>query len=324
MRQVIDAADLDLVSVGGPSITDRRHLSESLARQRLDDLRTIPVSTDEDDLDDPAAHACDVVLLATAADLEADERHWLRDLAESGVQVLSLETHPASFAETVAEHGDGDVSQVLPRMRSCAGWRAAREAVEQFGRPELVQGFFAARPEEGSLAARMLDAADVLSHVLSPIIGVGASMAAVHGSVPERWTAMRGSIAAHFQVSDASTAAIACTNHATAWRRRVILVGEGGRIEISDRGFRWIDQNGDLVDDSASNTPAGPRLGGMVIASAIHDAVRTSRQTSAASSVVTPPADTVIRAALCEAMRLAARTGATEDPRSFIGLLRDD
>jgi hypothetical protein len=266
----------------------------------------------------------DRVLVAARGALEVDERAALRACP---MPVTSLEPRPARLPDFLAEP-EGDDHVRTPRLTGSAAWRLASDAIAEFGPIRLLEVAMAGRPAEGSVHARLHDAMDVLDRLLTLPAGVAAGMDRGRGDVPEHLAGLRGSMAVELRGDDGWCATLACTDAAPAWSRRVTATGESGRFVLDDEGFtRWGpdggilerlrvagEGGGDAVDSDAGDRDADDADPGIA---------------AIAGTIARPPGDPVDRLsrdrrirlyALCEAARLASRTGERESPGRLIGV----
>jgi hypothetical protein len=311
--------------VGGPRDQDAAALlaaareaeliDEAVPPDRASDLRHA-LSTLSPDRD------VDRVLVAARGALEADERAALRTCP---VPVVSLEPRPARLPDFLAEP-DGDDDVRTPRLTGSAAWRLAADAIAEFGPIRLLEIAMAGRPAEGSVHARLHDAMDVLDRLLTLPAGVTAGMDRGRGDVPEHLAALRGAMAVELRGDDGWCATLACTDAAPVWSRRVTATGDAGRFVLDDAGFtRWGPDGrrlehlrvGDADDGDDATRSADPATDEDPGTAAIVETIARP----AGDPVDRLSRDRRIRLyALCEAARLASRTGERESPGRLIGV----
>ena len=267
-------------------------------------------------------YGVDRVLVAARGALEADERTALRACP---IPVVSLEPRPARLPDFLAEP-EGDDHVRAPRLTGSAAWRLAADAIAELGPIRLLEAAMAGRPVEGSVHARLHDAMDVLDRLLTLPAGVAAGMDRGRGDVPEHLAGLRGAMAVELRGDDGWCATLACTDTAPIWSRRVTATGDAGRFVLDDEGFTRWGPGGDVLErlqvaggehDEHDGGEAGPGRDVDPGVAAIVEAIAR------------PPGDPVDRLsrdrrirlyALCEAARLAARTGERESTGRLIGV----
>ncbi len=324
-----------VVAVGGPAEADAAAVLAAVsppaaagpAPTRFRDLRHA-VST----LATESGAAPPRVLVAARGALEGDERAALR---ASGTSVLSLEPRPARLPDFLAESSLEDPVRT-PRLAASPAWRVAADAIADFGPITLLEIAMASRPEEGSLHARLHDAMDVLDRLAGRPAGVAAGMDRGPGDVPEHLSALRGSMAVEIRGAEGWCAAVAATDAAPTWSRRVAATGPAGHFVLDDAGFTWTGADGRMVERLSAKPGSGAGPGSEAATARDSgpgggDGGETSPGVAAiAEALLRPAADPLDRTsherrirryALCEAARLAARTGERESPARLVSVM---
>ena len=111
-----------------------------------------------------------------------------------------------------------------------------------------------------------------------------------------------------------SAAAISIAEGGGKWSRRAALLGEGGRLIVSDDGVEWLSSEGEILDAGRGQTTDIPSAGEV----AAHHLKRIALQREPVDEV-DPTLDTLC---LCEAVRLSCVTGQVEDPGRIAKMLQ--
>ncbi|MHC4947278.1 MAG: hypothetical protein ACYTG1_03325 [Planctomycetota bacterium] len=284
-------AELTVAAVAGPTPAAGNELAAALGAPRLEDRRAA-VRFDE----------ADVLWLVAPADLGPDE---LESLRRPGRPVFASEPVAVLAADLGLAPAAWPVVPLVPLLRRARGPRSALEHREAFGEIRGVHVSVAGTPGHGSLAARLLDAIDLVAAVVGDPETVDASLAAA--AVPERVAHLRGDVAAHLRLPGHRVAAVFATDRGGAWARRAWLVGEAGRLDLDDTSFRWTDPEGAVIAEDLSDEPARPAaLAGEQIRRHLDGLADPDSHAHAAAL---PP--------LLEAIRLSCRTGQCESPRAI-------
>ncbi|MBL8758538.1 MAG: hypothetical protein JNK35_08925 [Phycisphaerae bacterium] len=237
-------------------------LAERLGAKPLDDVRAALAST-----------RARVFILASAEGLlgerAAEDAALLRECAERGTRVVSLEPVPASIVELASGAPGGSIdgaedvawaretwARFVPRSRGTRAMRDAADVLAQFGVVRSASIECLGAPAHGTLGARLLDAVDLVLGLMGEPEGVDASYTGAHGgqavhSLPgETLRGLHGDVSAHLRLADGRACTILASNQAGRWERVVTLLGTGGRLRIYNDGFEWIGIGGERVDQS--------------------------------------------------------------------------
>lgn len=292
-------ADLAPVAAGSPDPDAALALSRSLETERADDLRGAV-----------RHHDADLLWLATRQPIEADTRRWIR---ERGLSTVSCEPRPMAVADLLLNSAEGTTAHVVPLMRRSPGFRSAADALSDFGPWASALVAVGCGPDDGTLLARLFDAMDLLDDQFGSALGVQATLAGCAGAVPEALRDLHGHMTINARFADHRGAAVAASDAAGSWFRRVTALGPHGRLDITDDGFTWTDPHGSTVDRGGSSHALTPgELIGLHIA-------RVVRNLDAAEG---PPPDAARLLALCDAARLSCRTGGSETPQRLLEMMR--
>lgn len=312
VRRVAESAGLDLVAAGGPGPGGAG--AQALGVEPVDDLRVVL-----------ASGQADLVWIAASADLDqagADAASLLQAAAR-GVTVATLEPIPASALQLAsgrwqrAELGRTalDTVRFLPLMRLAPAMREAAPVIEQFARPRVCLIRALARPEHGSLGARLFDAVDMLLTLMGEPALIDSSYAwpsetqSLHALPGETLADLQGDLTCNLRFADGRAACLAASNHAARWSRQVSLIAQPGRLELGDTSFVWHAPDGSESDASAGPERTGS-LGEAVIADALGRLVDEQVPRPA-------PSDPATILAICQAALLSARTSQAESPATI-------
>lgn len=331
VRKVVELASLDVVGwgvsdAGGAGVGLAR---EAFAGEPLDDARRALMTVE-----------ADVALIATASagagPSPLDDPALLRSCAEKGMKIASLEPGPGTTqAQAAMERAPASATtdgapppplapiepvRFVPAMRRSKGFRAAAEAIERVGPARTLAIAMRGGHGQGSLAARLFDAMDLVLAILGEPESIDAanagpaSLAGVHLAPGERLRDLRGDITANLRFGSGRAASLTLSDSAGRWFRGVMLLGQNGALRLDDKSFELIDAAGQTVDRSRSRISSGaPDDPGA--AEAIAEQVQMLLDPRAPRTAPTP-ALTVL--AMCEAALLSARTGQPESPATIL------
>jgi hypothetical protein len=254
-------------------------------------------------------HDADLLWLAAPVAVGADERRMLR---EAAVPVVTSVPIPASAAEVADDPRDAGTARFVPLMRRSPGYRAAGDVLEQFGRRHCVNIVAGSAGGPGTLFARLFDAMDLMEALCGSIEEIDAALWRPIPGVPETIGGLHGHLTVNARLANNRCAAATISDLAGRWLRQVTILGDGGRLTIDDAGFEWISAEGQTVDSHRKRQRLGP--GGLV-------AIQARRLLEGADAAEVPPDGTRL-VALCEAVRISARTGAGEAPRKVLEMLK--
>jgi hypothetical protein len=261
-RSVADLAGLTIVAAGTGEPGRSGEIAQALGAEPLTDLRNAIAST-----------KVDLILLAAADRLgehrPGEDADMLRQAAERGVTVATLEPLPAALVELVAGAAGADIETIrgagsgmarwarfVPLSRGTRPLREAQDVVAQFGAVRAASIVCLGAPAHGTLGARVLDAMDLaLTLVGEPetidaaFLGAHAGQA-MHTLPGETLRGLHGDLTAHLRFADGRACSILASNQAGRWERVLTLIGSGGRLRIYNDGFEWIGIGGDKLDQS--------------------------------------------------------------------------
>jgi hypothetical protein len=302
IADAIRAADLNLIGIGATATATAAAMSTALAVPRVGDLRQAVLRDD-----------ADMLWLAAPERIEADERRLIREM---GRPVVSSEPRPVAVADLLMNPREARTAHFVPFFRHSPGYRGAMDLIEELGRPRCAAVEFNSAGGEGTLFARLFDAVDVLEALCGPAETIDAALAGApgpSGAVPESLEHLHGHLTANIRFADDCCAALAISDAAGAWQRRLTLLARTGRLTITDTGSDFINGDGKRIESHPHEDPPSPgALIGMQITRLLEH-----RDTSA---TMLPP-DTTRLLALCEAARLSCRTRQGEMPARLLEML---
>ena len=298
IRDAVRSGAFELVAIGSEDAHLAAEIAEPMSAQPLRELREALGRGD-----------ADLLWLAGAHAIDADQRRLIRHAA---LPVVSSEPLPGSITDLVADPHEAETAEVVGLMRHSPGYRAAAEALEQFGTPQCVNVAQTCRPHESSLYARLFDAMDLIQALCGPAQTVDAALVGETGEIPEALSALHGHLTANVRCADRRCASLALSDRGGRWFRSATILGEGGSLQLDDAGFEWFSPDGEAVDAHRERQMLGP---GELVAWYL-------RRRGSRAEPAHAPVDHGALLALCEAARLSARTGAPEDPRKVVDRLR--
>lgn len=316
VREVAELAGLSLVGAGSPEAARTGAVSQELGVAPCADLRTALTQG-----------RVELVLIASAGDFGAvqdrDDAKYVLEAQKRGVRVLTLEPVPASAQEMTDARWDGtpvsaaEAVRFVPVARATRAFSAALDALEHFGAVRSMGVESVCRSDHGSLGARLLGAIDLVQMLLGLPETVDAGV--VSPAQPKGYAdqgldtlrGMTGDACATMRFADGRLASLFCSDQGGDWIRRVVLHGEGGRIEAGEGVCRWIRPDGSVEEDVRSERrPSAAE----VIAESI-DTLLSPRQAM-------PPGRVAQTLSIAQAALLSMRTGQPESPESAMRMLR--
>ncbi|MFT5423014.1 MAG: hypothetical protein ACI89L_000787 [Phycisphaerales bacterium] len=323
VREVAAALGLAVTHAGCPTRGRATDVAGALDAQPLTDLRAAIASAERGlvwMLDPgPFGSADD----DAAAILAAHRR---------GVRLASLEPIPASALQltepwTQSHHGVRavDVIHLGPLLSRMPTLGEAMEHREAMGRIRSVGIESCGRPEQGSLGAHLTGSLEFLIALFeTPELVDAAFVSArtengLHEMAGETLRGLRGDMTLSMRFPSGQAATVLCSDHAGSWTRSITLLGEGGRMHVTDLGFDWFAPDGSVADHHRAEPrpegPSGPRGG------AVHAIVQDLASFLEPDQPGRVPIDPRPVLAAAQTALLSCRTGQAESPATITRLM---
>lgn len=258
------------------------------------------------DLRDVLQAEADVVWLAAPRTLDADARGLVRAAA---MPVATSAPPPAALSDLLSEPDGGMPAIFIPLLRGGAAWQSAAAALDNFGTVHCVHVSSTAGDHHTSRASLALDAFDLVTHLLGEPEEIWAAHAGPLAVTPDPTVERSGHLTAAMRFGTERAASITVSDGGGTWVRRVVILGEGGRLIVTDEGVSWTDPEG--VSQEAPPTEGQANAGEL--------AGWHLRRLAAGRDV---PRISLEAAVVLESARLSCLTRQVEDPlhvRNMIG-----
>ncbi|MFG0305182.1 MAG: hypothetical protein ACF8Q5_03090 [Phycisphaerales bacterium JB040] len=333
-RRLARRANLEYRFAGSPERGRGGELARSLGAEHAGDLRAALTAWDAPGAED---NPVGLALLLDAGTLGAgdDDAQTLADLGARGVRVVSLDPIPASATELGRSWTDGpEGARPVDRIR-LAGLvsrmgtlHEAMEHRDSFGAVRSIGLSLCCGAGEGSLGGLLASGLELLIAELGTPELVDASHVGPRsdgGLHPASGDSIRGlhadlSVLLRFEGGQSATMLL--SDRAGAWDRRVTLLGQGGRLDITDDGFEWTGNQGESVDrheaphaTGDASTPHAVRVLARDIAAALSG--EPDRGTRGGRGPIDP--GPVL--ACAQTVLLSCRTGQAERPETITRML---
>jgi hypothetical protein len=132
----------------------------------------------------------------------------------------------------------------IPLLRGGAAFQAASTALEGFGLVHCVHVSATAGDHQTSLASLALDAFDLVTHLLGEPDEIWAGHAGALPVSADPTVERSGHLTAAMRFGNDRAASITVSDGGGTWVRRAVILGEGGRIIVTDEGVSWTDPEG--------------------------------------------------------------------------------
>jgi predicted dehydrogenase len=321
-RAAAQSAELEIVGAGSPERGQAGRVAAELAvgpppPRALDDLRAALAGADADLflIADPGTLGASGADEDAAAILAAHAR---------GVRVATLEPIPANTTDLAAPAWTDGAPRAIDVPVFAPLWPPSLPPAEVLGHAGPVRTLaleWWGRPGEGSLAARLFGAMELILRLLGEPESIDAAYVApgpargVHALPGESLRGLTGDLTGNLRFSDGRCATIAISDHASRWGRALSLLGPGGRVRVEDHAWAWFDREGRRIDElkhrSSPRQPAEdqPPIAAGALAASLNQLLGPVPQA--------PRSDPVVVLALCHAALLSARTGQCESPETI-------
>jgi len=330
-RAVADRAGLRIASLGGPTAGDLRGIAEEMGVEHVDDVRSAIASAV------PSGRSgIDLVWLLTTRGLgggalEADASTIAAAQAR-GVRVATLEPIPASALDLATggwmreRHGVAPIDGVrfVPLVRTGRAFRELGDLLGEFGRIRTIGVEACCNPSEGTLGARLFSAMELVHSLMGvpELIESGygwpGHASALHLLPGDSMRDLEGDLGASLRFADGRVASVLCSNHSGRWDRRIVLLGEGGRMTVTDSCIEWIGPEGETVEHTELDQPQDSGSGTTDLnparCPAVHAIADSLGRLVDPAVPPDPPIESGIVLAMGQAALLSARTGQGESP----------
>ena len=303
-RSLLQAATtvegFSITLAGCPDPQDGTALASALDAENAPDLRTALLRDD-----------WDVAWLTAPGALDSTIRRTIRELDRP----VATSTPPAdSIQDLMSEPQEGPRARFIPLMRLGRPYRGAEQALESFGAKHSAHLEMIAGHEGVTSASMLYDAMDLTFGLLGMPDNLFAARAG--GDSPGRTDRLPvdGHIVVSLRYPNRCAAAVSIAQGGGQWSRRLAVLGEGGRIIVSDDGVEWISSEGDILDAGRGQTTDVPAAGEV----AAHHLKRLATQ----REPLDDPDTSFETLCLCEAVRLSCTTGQAEDPGRIAHMFR--
>ncbi|MBM4108667.1 MAG: hypothetical protein FJ255_07620 [Phycisphaerae bacterium] len=317
VEQAVRLAGLRLQGVGTPARGQAPALASRLDCAPLDDLRAA------------LAEAKGGVFLLADPDefggtASPDDARAILAARERGVRTLTIEPLPSN-ALLLNPGGWLDAptqappAEFVPLPRALRALRQAVEPLQAFRPPSLLAVQSLSRPHEGSLAARLFAAMDLVRGVMGEPETIDAAYSSPPAGPPsppgESLRTLTGSMTANLRFAGGRSACVVAGDRAGRWNTTATLIAAAGRLAIYDDGLEWIGPDGGKLDQQrgAARGRGKPRSVDPAVA-ALADALD---QAAAMGPALDPPFDMPAVFCMAQAAILSARTGQPESPATI-------
>ncbi|MFN7021101.1 MAG: hypothetical protein ACK4WH_07220 [Phycisphaerales bacterium] len=246
----------------------------------------------------------------------------LTEAERAGVVIGQQSAPPASPSGGATDSRGSPWAAFVPLLRTGSSMQSAAEVLALAGEPHTVAVECFSGVGEGGLGARLLDGAELATHLLGEPDSVEASYVwpgrgrVVHPLPGDSLYGLRGAMTVDLRYGDGRAASLVCADASVGagrWSRRVTIIGERGRVRIGDAGFEFVSADGRAVDRSRgwADEAEGVKASA-VFAGAIHRLIDPH-----AGGVRDLPVDWARTLSVTGAALLSARTGEPESPQTI-------
>ncbi len=293
LKRAMASNRLEAASIGCSDPKGAVLLADALGLAVSGDLRTVLTAE------------CDVIWIAAPRALDADTRSILRQVQKP---VATSAPPPGALTELIQEPDGGMPAQFIPLLRGGPTWATVESALENFGGIQCIHVSTTAGDYQTSVNALLLDAVDMVTHLIGEPDEVWASHAGPHPVSADPTAGISGHVAAAMRFGTTQAASVSVSDGGGSWIRRAVLLGEGGRIIVTDSGVSWTDPAGDTNEPPP--TEEGTTAGALA---AWH------LQRMAEGRPI--PRTTLAAAVVMETARLSCLTRQVEDPQQVHNMI---
>ena len=303
-RMLLETANavegFEIVLAGAPSKDASSVLAEGLGAERIDDLRAALLRDD-----------WDVAWLTAPGCLDANVRRVIRNIDKP----VATSTPPAdTVQEIVSEDPAASTAHFLPLMRLGRPYRGAEQILESFGAVNSAHVEMIAGTDGVTSASLLFDAMDLVNGLFGMPDNLFAARAGEGLPPSDASTPLTGHIVVSLRYPNRAAAAVSIAEGGGKWSRRIALLGEGGRLIVSDDGVEWLSSDGEILDAGRGQTTDIPSAGEV----AAHHLKRLAQQSEPLDDIN----QTIATLCLCEAVRLSCLTGQVADPARIAKMLQ--
>ncbi len=312
----------DVALLAGLTITQAGTSEKGQSQAIADDLKTEACQ----DIRAAIAQAdAELILLADQYDLwsEPADIATLPHAHAKGLTIATLEPIPANALDLFsngwlrisAGKPPVDAINFIPRDRLSKVITPIFEMLESFKTIRSLSIELLGAPHQGSLAARLLNAMDLIYSIMgepehidaacvSPITARG-----LHALPGQSLRDLHGDLTINARFSDGRAATCHLSDMAGAFSRRLTLLGDAGRLTLSDQDLLWIDPSGKTIEHQ-SHTPGSHTITDR----AVHAIAQALSQVVSPSTSPASPLNHEALYSMCQAALLSTRTGQCESP----------
>ncbi|GJM19733.1 MAG: hypothetical protein DHS20C14_19460 [Phycisphaeraceae bacterium] len=313
VRAIADAAGLEIASAGSPDPSRATQIAADFEAAPADDLRAALAATD-----------AGVALIADPGTFGAggseEDAGAVAAARARGTRIVTLEPIPptamdvSGSAWTTQQAGGRPVDLVrlgaLPRRTPA--WRAAGEALEAFGTVRSMSVELITPALAGSLGAALVGALDLVVAMMGEPESVdGALLGSARGAPGDSVRGLAGDLCAVARTPDGRGATLLASDQGGAWSCAATMLGDGGTLRITQRGFVWIAPDGGVLDEHESPDSADRAATAVRVI-----ADRITRLLDPGAPEQAPDGLPEVLA-VAQAVLLSARTGQPESPTTI-------
>ncbi|MEE2908091.1 MAG: hypothetical protein VX527_09715 [Planctomycetota bacterium] len=300
VKAAADVEGLDIHLAGSPLPEETLEFATAVGAERIDDLRAALLRGD-----------WDVAWLLAPGCLDADIRRVIREIDRP----VATSTPPAdTVQDVVVEDNSAAAVRFIPLMRLGRPVRGAEQILESFGTRQSAHVEMIAGSDGVTSASLLFDAMDLVHGLFGMPDNLFAARAGEGAPPRDPKIPLTGHLVVSLRYPNCSAAAISIAEGGGKWSRRVVILGEGGRLIVSDDGVEWLSADGEILDAGRGQTTDIPSAGEV----AAHHLKRLAVQREPIDEV----SSTLDTLCLCEAVRLSCITGQVEDPGRIAKMLQ--
>lgn len=313
VRETLGLLGVKPVLAGSPTRGQSRTIATELDCASADDLRGVMVEGE--------AQLVWIVSAGAFGDSAESDAQAASAARGRGVHVVTSDALPTSALDAAgpawaAGEGASSPAQSLrfaPALRTCRAVRESAEILAEIGRPRVVFVASLASASESTLGARLFDAAEIVRGFMGEAESVHAAFAPINAptSTPappaESLRGLAGDLSISLRWADGRAASIVASDRACGWQRRVTVIGEKGRLTLTDTDVEWHNAQGQVAEHSRLSKKKGETASPAAMAYA--EAIGRLADPAIPDD---GPSDTLGVLTLCQTILLSARTKQAE------------